>query len=183
MPTFRPPLHGVSFSEALAEAAAVAPITRVILSTFELWHPSLDEPVRIVNDYENLTATLEDSAPRNGGEEVEFLACPVQVQRPEESDQAATPEVTIQVANVSGLWSEALRTARESTVPWTIMERVYSSDDLSSPAVLPVTTLTVTRTTITGTMATLTAGYGDAVNTSVPRITFTITNYPGLSAR
>jgi hypothetical protein len=183
MATYRPPLHGVSFSEALAEAAAIAPLRRVILSTFELHHSSLTEPIYIVNDYESLAATIEDGAPRNANEEVTFLACPVEVDRPEESDQAATPEVTISVANVSGIWSEALRAARGSSDLWSITERVYASDDLSSPAVLPPTTLTVTRTTLTGSMATLTASFGDSVNRSVPRITFTITNYPGLTAR
>lgn len=183
MPTYQPPLRGVSFSEALAEAAAIAPISRVVLSTFELWHPTLDEPVRIVNDYVPLMATLEADAPRNAGEEVEFLACPVSAARPEESDAAATPEVVITVANVSGIWSSALRRARGSAELWIIIERLYASDDTSGPAVLPPTSLTVTKTSISGTMVSLTASFGDAVNFSVPRATFTSRAYPGLSAR
>lgn len=183
MPTYREPLHGVSFSEALAEAAAIAPITRVMLSTFELWHPTLWAPIRVVNDYEPLLATLEDDAPRDAGEEVEFLACPVTVGKPEESDAASTPEVTLQVANVSGLWSDALRRARGSDDLWQIIERVYASDDLSAPAILPPTTLTLTHTSITGSVASLTASFGDPVNFSVPRTTFRREQYPGLSAR
>lgn len=182
MPTYQTPLHGVSFSEALAEAAAIAPLNRVILSCFELWHPSLTSPVRIVNDYAPFTATLEADAPRNGDEEVEFLACPVTVTRPDESDASATPEITLTVANVSGIWSDALRKARGSPELWEITERLYASDDPSGPAILPPTTLTLTHTSISGSMVQLTASFGDSVNTSVPRATFKIEDYPGLGA-
>lgn len=183
MATYREPLHGVAFSEALAEAAAIAPITRVMLSTFELWHPSLIDPIRVVNDYVPLLATLEEDAPRHGGLEVEFLACPVTVNKPEESDGAATPEITLAVANVSGIWSEALKKSRGSSIPWQIIERVYASDDTSAPAILPPTTLTLTHTQITGVITQLTASFGDPVNTAVPRVTFRREQYPGLTGR
>lgn len=183
MPTYQPPLHGVSLSEALAEAAAIAPISRAMLSAFELWHPTLTGPVRIVNNHAALWATLEADAPRDAGEEVEFLASYVEVTKPEESDAAATPEITLSVANVSGLLSDALRQARGSLVPWEIIERLYASDDTSAPAILPPTKLTVTAAEISGVVASITASFGDPGNVAVPRATFRIEQYPGLSAR
>lgn len=180
MPDYLPPLHGVSISEGLAEAAAVAPVARAMLSTYELWHPTLAEPVRIVNDHAHLLATIEAGAPRNAGEQVWFLACPVTATRPEESDTAASPEVTLSVANVSGALSDALKAARGSLVPWSIIERVYASDDTSGPAVLPPLTLALTAATLTAAGASVTASFSDSVNSAVPRASFTSTQYPGL---
>jgi hypothetical protein len=102
---------------------------------------------------------------------------------PEESDTAAAPEVTLSIGNVSGLMSEALRAARDSLVPWELTERVYASDDLSAPAMLPVLTLEVSRASIAGPLLKLTASYGDHTNVAVPRLTFKLTEYPGLTAR
>lgn len=180
MPDYLAPLHGVSLSEALAEAAAIAPVTRAMLSAFELWHPLLAEPVRIVNDHANLLATLEADAPRDAGLEVEFLACAVRVTRPEESDTAGAPEITLSAANVSGLLSDALKLTRGSMDSWTIIERIYASDDTTGPAILPPMTLTLTGASLTGAGASIVASFGDAVNTLVPKTTFKIEEYAGL---
>ncbi len=183
MPTYLDPLNGVSLSVALAEAAAIAPITRVMIPTYELRHPSLATPVRVAANHEDVLATLEDDAPEDASTEVEFLACAVSIGRPEESDTAASPSISLTINNVSGLMSDALRTARGSAVPWELTERVYASDDTSAPAVLPVLTLTMTSAEIDGTTVVLTCSYGDPANLSVPAITFTPAEYPGLAAR
>lgn len=183
MPTYLDPLHGVTLSVALAEAAAIAPVTRVMLHTFELRHAALPAPIRIVNDHANLLATLEAGAPLNPSTEVEFLACPVRIQRPEESAAAQSPSITLSVDNVSGAVSDALALARGSNDLWEVTERVYASDDTSAPAVLPPLTLTMVTAEITATGASITASFGDPVNVAVPAITFTSTEYPGLDAQ
>jgi hypothetical protein len=173
--------EGVTLSEALQEAAAVAPVGRAMLYAYELWHESFAEPIRFVNDVAALTATLEAAAPRDAGDEVEFLACPLSLQRPEESDTAASPSVTLGRPDVAGLLKAALDAARGSTEPWTIIERVYASDDTSTPAMLPPLTFEVTGVELAGAAASLTASYGDWVNWAVPRTTFRRAEYPGLS--
>lgn len=183
MPTYLPPRKGVTFSEAYAEAAAYAPVRRAMINTYELWHPTLPEPARIVNQFEDVIATLEADAPRDAGMPVLFMASVVSASRSEESDEAATPSVDVVIDNVSGLLSDALRLARESDVPWQLIERVYASDDLSGPAQLPVLVLTFTDSTMDGTTAILKASYGDPVNVAVPRITYTPAEYPGLTVR
>lgn len=183
MPIFDEPLHGVSLSEALKEAAVIAPVHRTVLYTFELRHASLDEPVRVVLNHEPITATLEVTAPVDAGIAVEFLAARVQVGRPEESESASSPTVTLTITNVSGLISEALRQARGSLELWEVTERVYTSDDLTCPAILPPLTLTVSSFEYDGVSATLTCSFGDSINVSVPRATFTPEQYPGLTAR
>lgn len=188
MPIYLDPLNGISQSEAFAEAAEAAPITRAMLGAYEMWHPSMTAPVRVVVDEVGMTATLEGDAPRNPGEDVFFKPSHIKVQRPEESDQAAAPEITLQVDNVTGYIADALRTARDDPdpavrdAPWQLIERWYASDDLTGPAVLPVFKITPIRVTMQGPTAVFTCSYRPSVDTSIPRATFTPEAYPGLVA-
>lgn len=183
MPTYRTVNHGLQLSEALAEAAAIAPTGRAILHTFELRHPSLGAPVRLVHNHAGITAQLEAGAPVNASTYVDFLPSFLEITPPEESDTAATPSITVTVDNVAGQMSQALRAARNSLAVWEITERLYASDDLSGPALLPPLSLEISQMQISGAKLSLTASYGDHVNISVPKLTFKPTEYPGLTAR
>lgn len=182
MPLYKDPHNGVALSEALHEAAVVAPISRVILATFELYHPigTPDGPVYVVADLEPISATKEAYAARDAGATVLFMAASVSIGKPEESDTASDPQITCTVSNVSGLMSDALRLARGSILPWELIERDYASDDLSAPAMLPPLQLYVVAAVIAGDALTLTASFGDSSNVSVPRLTFRRNEYPGL---
>lgn len=181
MPTYLTARRGVQLSEALAEAAAVAPITRAMVYAYELWHETLAEPIRFVNDKVALLATLEEDAPRNAEEEVEFLACPLGADRPTESDVAASPSVTIGRPDISGILKAALDGARGSLQPWTLIERLYASDDTSGPAMLPPQTYELTATEVAGAAGKLTASFDDDGVEAIPRITFKRSEYPGLA--
>lgn len=186
MPTYLDEENGLSLSEALAEAAVTARIDYVKLVTYEIWHPSMDVPVRFVDDWEPLAATLEGDAPRNAGETVTFGACSVQRPVVEESDKAQSPEVSLRIDNVTGVVTDALRTARASNdpdvrdAPWQLIERAYINADTTAPAVIPVFKVTLIRVAMQGPTAVFTAAYKDSVNTSIPAITFTPESYPGL---
>lgn len=186
MPTYADPENGLSLSEALLEAATYAPVSRVMLITYELWHPSMTSPVRVVVDHAPLTATLEADAPRNPGASVSFIPCNVTYERPVESDDGRAPEMSLRIDNVTGLISDALRRARLSDVPavrdatWDLIERQYASDDTTGPAILPVFKVKLTRVTRNDTSAVFTAAYRDSVNFSIPAITFTPESYSGL---
>lgn len=173
--------RGVTLTEALQEAAAIAPIDRAMLVCFELWHESLAEPIRFVDDNAPLMATLESTAPRNAGEEVEFLACPVSMERPTESDSEASPTVSLSRPDVGGVLKGALDAARGSLEPWEIIERLYASDELTTPAKLPPLILELTTAEISGAAAKITAQFEDTANIAIPRITFRRSEYPGLS--
>lgn len=179
MPTYKDPHNGVSLSEALHEAAVVAPIERAMLQTFEFWHPSFSVPIYAVADYQPFVAVKEATAARDPGRTVSFLAVSITVGSGEESD-AGAQEVSITMSNVSGLMSEALRNARGSLDPWEMILREYASDDPSGPAMLPPLSLYVTSASITAEVLTLTCSYGDSANVSVPRLTFRRDQYPGL---
>ncbi len=182
MPSFGSPVHGVSLADALKDAAVTANITVPVLHTFELFQPigTPDGAIYCVANTENFTATKEGTADRDAGIEVEFLAISISMQRPEESDTAAAPEISITVSNVTGIMSDALRLARGSTEPWVLIERLYASNDPSGPLILPPLQLYVTGVDMDHETVTLRASFGDSANVSVPRITFKRSEYPGL---
>lgn len=189
MPTFQDPLNGVSFSDAYAEAIATARIDRVMLPTYELRHPNFVDDngdlyaVRIVNDHADLTATLEDTAEVNAGEEVLFTACPIEVSGPDESDSGSAPAITFSIDGVSQVLVQQLDRALLSLQPVTITERIYASDDTSGPAVTPVLTMTLREVTVTDTRVSAKAMFFDPSNRGFPRQEYTQEQYPGLSAR
>lgn len=179
MPTYEDAKHGVSMSYAQLEAAAVAPITRPMLHTFELYHP-LSGRHRFVCDNKNLMATLEDDAPADAATEVEWLAAPLTINRPDESDTAATPEITLSLDGVAGIMAAELDKTRGSLVPWLLTERIYAADDTSGPATLPPTTLELESVVIKGTALAIKASFGNPNEVNVPRRTFKRASYPGL---
>lgn len=171
---------GVTLSEALQEAATIAPVQRAMVYAYELWHESLAAPFRFVNDTADLTATLESDAPRNAGETVEFIACPLSLKRPTESDAAATPSVQLARPDLAAEISRALDVARGSLEPWQLIERLYASDDTSTPALLPPLQFELVQVLMAGPEAAVQAQYDDDGNVAVPVLTFKREEYPGL---
>lgn len=180
MPTFAPPLSGLSLSDALKEQAEMAPVDDVVLYAYELWHPTFDAPIRVVSDMEPLTAALESDAPRNPGEEVEFMPTSIGVTRPNEASEGQKPEVSLTIENVTGFVAAALRAARDSRDLWEVIERVYLPSDTSGPHVRPVFRFTLDNISYNETTCTFTASFADPVNVQIPALTFTPEAYPGL---
>lgn len=172
--------RGVTLAEALQEAAAVAPITRQMLYAYELWHPTLAAPIYFVNDNQDLSAFIESTATRNPSTEVEFLSCPLSVSRPEESDQPASPKIAMSRPDLAGMLRPLLEAARGSIVPWVLIERLYASDDLTAPALLPPLEVELTSVDMVGSAVQISAQFDDDGALAVPAITFRRSEYPGL---
>lgn len=171
---------GVTISTEAQEAAAIAPVQRAWLCAYELWHDGMDEAVRFVNDRADLVATLEDDAPRDAGEEVTFIACEVSAARPTESDEAGNPQIMLGRSDVAGLLKAELDAVRGTSVVWTLIERIYMSDVLTAPALLPPLSYEILSIKIAGPQAQLVAQYDDDGNIGIPRVFFTRAAYPGL---
>lgn len=188
MPTMRPPLHGVSFSEAYAEAIAVAPISRAMLETLEMRHSEFRDDagspyaIRIVNDYNDFSARLEPGAPLNPAEVVLFKALPIEVSGPDETDSSEAPAITIAIDGVSGLVVPQLNRAIQTLEPVLLTLRIYASDDTSGPAMLPVLTMTLRDVLVGETRITARATFHDPTNRAFPRAEYTAAQYPGLAA-
>ena len=172
--------NGVTFADAYLEAASIATAGRAMLDALELYPPDGRAPLRIVNDYVPLFATLEATATTDPGLEVEWLACPCRIKPAEESDSASTPEIVIEVDNLNGAISDILRETRGLRDPWVIVNRKYASDDTSAPAQLPPVTVELESVVLDGDVARLTCAFGDAGNFGIPGLTFKRSDYPGL---
>lgn len=166
--------HGVTIADAYLEAATIATSDRAMLDAFALHHPVVGTQY-FVNDHADLSATLED-----GVTVVVFVACPVRIRYPDESDQASTPQITLEVDNISGAVSDALALIRGSLEPWVLTNYLYASDDTSGPAVLPPTVMDIHTVTVNAQSASLTGTFGDAGNLAIPALTFKRSEYPGL---
>ena len=95
-----------TLSEALKEAYASAPSDVILLHTLELRHPTFVDDhgnstaIRVVRDHINHTCTLENSAPLNPGEAVEFIAMAFDLELPPVNN-TPTPEISVTIDNVS----------------------------------------------------------------------------------
>lgn len=173
--------RGVTLSEALQEAAAIARINRRMVYAYELWHPTLSAPVYFVNDNADLSAFIESTAARNPSTEVLFVSCPLARTQPEEGDQPESPKLALSRPDLAGLLKPLLDAARGSTIAWVLIERLYASDDLSAPAMLPPLQVELTSVDIVGSQVQIAASFDDDGTLAIPAITFRRTEYPGLA--
>jgi len=178
------------FAEALREAYASAPSDVIVLSTLELWHPSFDVPVRVVHDEGELLEddpeeiwgrifTLEDEAPRNGGEAVTFLAAAFEAQQPA-AEQNQSPEMVIRINNVDEILMEALDKAVDVGSPIEAIYREYFSDAPETVQFL-LTGLSIKRVAATMLRIEGTAGFLDLFNTAFPNASYSPAEHPSLA--
>lgn len=184
MPTYRLASYGIQLSQALAEAAAHADVRQTPITCLEFRHPNYSVPIRLVNQTDDISVTHEAGAALNPGVSVEYLASRITVTVPEQSPGAGTPEIVITVAHLSGEVKRALDATRDTLNLWTVTERLYLSDDLTGPAILPPLQLTCTAVDFGGgPIAQIRCSYGDPARRATPKLTFRSSQYPGLVSR
>lgn len=175
-----------SLSEALKEAYASAPSEIIILHTLELRHSAfIDEDgksvaIRVVRDNINHICQLEESAPLNAGQEVEFVAMAFDLELPP-VEAIPVPEITLTLDNVSTELIEYLDKAIETQDMIEMTYRPYLSNDLSCPQMNPPITLVITEITVDVSKISATARMMDIGNKSFPAENYTVKKYPGLS--
>lgn len=157
---------------ALQEAYACAPTSVVLLDTVEIRHPDWSEPVRVVNDYADLTARTET------GELVTFVRFAFDLVRPE-VNVAGRPEITLAVDGASAEIARLLDDVADSANAMTVIIRTYRSDDLSAPAGRNVPG-EIRRVQVSESRVELKVGFGDIGNRPFPAELFTPTRFPGL---
>lgn len=175
-----------SLSEALKEAYASAPSEIIILHTLELRHSAfIDEngkpvAIRVVRDNINHICQLEESAPLNAGQEVEFVAMAFDLELPP-VEAIPVPEITLTLDNVSTELIEYLDKAIETQDMIEMTYRPYLSNDLSCPQMNPPITLVITEITVDISKISATARMMDIGNKSFPAENYTVKKYLGLS--
>ena len=131
-----------TLTQALKEAYASAPANVIIYHTLEINHPAFSQPIRVVRDTVDLTATLEASAPHNPSTAVTFVGYPFDIVPPE-VNASGVPQCVIEIDNVSREILANVEAAMASTSLITCIYRQFISTDLSSPQNNPPLALTI----------------------------------------
>ena len=117
--------------KAIAEAYASCPVDDgVVLYTLEFLHPTFDQPARIVrwpitnNEPEKFSLRLENEAPANPGEYVDFIAVPFDMTFPAQEENAPG-EIKLSIENVGPVLTKALASAVGQREPVRLIAREY----------------------------------------------------------
>lgn len=174
-----------NYSAAVREAMASAPVSEVLLHTLEMQHDAFVDdagnpaPIRVVQDYQNLTAGIEASANLNAGQTVEFQALQFKVKLAGyEEGQLPTLEITLD--NASREISKALQAAIGQTSTIKVIYRLYLASDPSGPENDPPFPMILTNAKVTLLQVTGTATLDDLQNLAFPNRLYTTTDFPGL---
>jgi hypothetical protein len=175
-----------TLKQAIQEAYATAPSSDVILHTLEIRHPAFvdqnSQPtaIRVVQNYVDLTAMLENTAPLNPAQNVTFISFAFDVQLPEVTD-VASPEIIITMDNVSSEIETNIALATASGTHAQITYRAYLSSDLTGPQNDPPLTMTVFDIKANDFSVTCTCGFSDAANKLFPGEFYTPQRFPSLA--
>lgn len=138
------PDHGLSRQElltrAVLESYASAVQETILLYALEIDHKAFTQPARVVRwtaaqpEPEVFRCKLEDTAPRNAGEVVDFIGCPFEVKFPDKSD-STSGEFQFKVAGVAFELDSQLEEAALSGGKISAILRVYvKGEELEGPA-------------------------------------------------
>lgn len=174
-------MPGASITAALRRTYASAPTAEVVYHTIEIHHASFAEPIRLVQGFEEIAATLEADAPENGGEEVTFTPIVFDFDLPPtRAEEVPFMEVTINDA--SRLIVEPLEAAQEEPSEIRMIYRPYLSSDLSAPQMSPPLSLYFDRIRVSTSESRVTghATFDDFRNKAFPSKNYTPAEFPGL---
>ncbi len=178
-----------SISDALAEAAALAPADELIHHTIELRHPSfIDEAgnpdsIWVVQGTEDLQAPIEAGAPVRGGQTVNFTAFAFSFALAG-VEESVTAEIDVTLDGVTREVIEHLDAAMESNDPIVMVYRVYLDSDLADgPQRLPPDQYELSEVHCTATSVKAKARVGIDLRGQFPRKLYTAQNFPGLVGR
>ena len=169
-----------TLSQAIREAMASAPANIILYHTMELWHPAFSTPIRVVRNYEDLTATLESTAPRNASQEVTFIAFNFDFTKPEVTSEGV-PQITITMDNVDRSIVANIEAALGSTDLVSVIYREFISTDLSTPQNNPPLSMTIMSVTADVFRVTAVAGFPNLMNKRFPTQEYSTEVFTGLA--
>lgn len=170
-----------TLSQAIKEAYASAPANVVIYHTLELRHPAFTAPIRVVRDFEDLTATLESSAPVNPGAVVTFVRFSFDFSKPEMSANGV-PQMSIEIDNVDRSIVANIEAALATTDLVEATYREYISTDLAAPQNDPPIRMTLMSITADVFRVKAVAGFPELMNRRFPSTEYDAETFPGLVA-
>lgn len=105
--------------------------------TIELYHPDFSSTLRFVKDFQDISLTLEATAPRNPSTSVLFTAIAMELTEPGENGQVEQV-LSVGLGAVGNEVNDQLNQITEagSLTPVELIYRKFYSGDLSSPVVV-----------------------------------------------
>lgn len=175
-----------TLSEALKEAYASAPSNTIVHPTLELYHSAFVDsngqpaPIRVVRDYNNLTATLESTAPRQPGQTVTFIGFNFDFTKPEVGSDNV-PQISITMDNVDRVLLANIEKTMGTFEQIKVIYREYISTNLTAPQNNPPLEMTIISITADLFKITATAGFPNLMNKKFPIKEYTMEEFTGLS--
>lgn len=177
----------MSYSDAIAEAYASAPLDDITIDTIELYHPSFIDTegnptaVRVAQGYDDWVLKLENEAIMNAGQYVTFLGCEFSFTMPEFSDDSS-PTIELTISNVSREIARYLELAQSSIAidPIKLTYRPYLASDTSKPQMDPPIVMELSEVDVDVFQATGTASLADVHNAAFPNKVYDYARFPGL---
>lgn len=169
-----------TLSQAIKEAYASAPANVVIYHTLELRHPAFTSPIRVVRDFEDLTATLEATAPVDASTAVLFVRFSFDFTKPEVS-ATGVPQMSIEIDNVDRSIVANIEAALATTDLVQATYREYISADLTAPQNDPPIHMTIMSISANVFRVKAVAGFPDLMNRRFPSTAYDAEVFPGLA--
>ncbi len=176
-----------TIDQALAEVYASNPQDDFVLNTLELRHPTFVDDdgnptaIRVVANFEPLTAMLEAGAPLNAGQMVQFEALGFDFTLPSLAE-GQPPELAITLKGVS--WKVIVHLENAITMTDKIevtFRRFLAASPEAGPRDGRPMTLYASVVKATLTEVTMTADLTDIHNKAFPSNVYTPTTFPGLN--
>ena len=158
--------------QALREAYATPPTGAVILDTIEVLHDDFD-PIRLVNNYADIMATLEN------GDIVSFTSHSFTLGLPGDNE-TPSPRLSVKIENTTRELVLAIDSVVNSTTPIRLIYRPYLSTDLTTPQYDPPLSMELSNITATTSSVSAQARFGELANTKFPKETYTVEKFPQL---
>lgn len=169
-----------TFEDALKEAYAGS-TNELVYHCLEITHPSLTQPIRLVQAMENVDAKHEAEASHDAGKVVEYIGAPWQMTLPA-IEEGKKPELKLTFDNVSRELTEQLKEASMMNVPILVTYRVYTETTLldgpqrNPPIVMELSSASADNYTVTAN-----ASLEDIHSAAFPSTRFTPQEYPTLA--
>lgn len=175
-----------TYTEALAEAIALAPEEEVHIDTLELRHETFvdddgnPDSIWVTTNAENVDARLEDAAPVKGGQTVRFLSFPFKLKlgRIEPGTGAV---LNLEIDGVDRRIVRAIKRASTEPTKVVMVYRVFLSSDLGDgPQRLPPDAYVLNECDANASKVVGTAKVEIDMTGPFPRYLYTANEYPGL---
>lgn len=168
-----------TLSAAIREAYASAG-QDIIYYTIEINHPAFTVPIRVVLGKEDITATLEASAPTDPSTAVTFTAFSFRLKKPDVL-ASGLPSCVLEIDNVSRDVLVNIEMAATSANLTTVIYREFLASNLAGgPENDPPLQMTVLAITADVFKVSATIGFADLVNRRFPNVEYTAEVFPGL---